>query len=888
MGVVYLGRDPRLNRPVALKVLSGLLAQQPEHLARFEREAKLLASLNHPNIAGIYGVEQTADAQPLLVLEYVPGETLADRIARGPLPVEEALDIARQIAGAVEVAHDGGIIHRDLKPGNVKITPDGQVKVLDFGLAKSGGSPDADLAQSPTFTSVPTAAGVILGTAGYMSPEQARGRAVDKRTDIWSFGCVLYECLTGRRLFDGETISDTIAHILQREPDWSALPAGTSPRVRELLRRCLEKDVRRRQRDIGDVRLELDDALAGRSSAAALPHPGDTGVPRRMSTLWLGVALVLAGAIAGGGVAWSVFGRGRVPADPTVRLSVTFPADLSVRDFQISPDGSRLILRAAPASGTDRRPRLYSRPLDAFEATPLAGTEGVERFTLSPDSRWIAVLMRVNVATGEKRLTKIPIDGSSPPTVLAHWDPKWFDSFIWLEDGDLLASRMETTEQVIFRISSATGAVAAPVKLALPSAGVARTMGRQLRGHGVFVQFDTFGARGYQTNIWLLDPSTGAGTQVLENAAEPVFLDNRYLLFTRDDTLMAAPFDPARGAITGEITALLSGLSSAAGPAEFGLSDNGTLTYVAGAAGVFERTLVVIDGKGNTSPFVPDTGRFAQSLALSPDGALAAVTVLNSTATYETWVADATRATLRRTIAPPKADASGAIWSPDGRSLAYFREGMDGQDGVYVQRVDGVGDARRVLPLPTGEFVWATSWLPDSSALILTRNVAQNRDLVMASMADGGAGLRTLRATPHNEENGVVSSDGRLLAFASNETGQTEIYVATFVNGTLGTPVPVSRGASNRARWAPGTRRLYFCDLANVLTAVDVTGDSVLSASPPRPVQDLAKFRIPTTTWDVFADGRIIGIQRSDTEDALPSINLVFNWTDEVKRRLGR
>jgi WD40 repeat protein len=891
MGVVYLGHDRRLDRPVAIKVLSAALAAHPDHLTRFEREARTLASVSHPNIASIYGVEQTAAGEPLLVLEYVPGETLADRLARGPLGTRDALEYGVQIASAIEAAHDRGIIHRDLKPGNVKITPDGQIKVLDFGLAKGTAGPEGvDMAQSPTFTSPATAAGVILGTAGYMSPEQARGRVVDKRSDIWSFGCVLLECLTGVRAFDGETVSDTIAHILQREPDWSKLPADTPPRVRDLLRRCLEKDLRRRQRDIGDVRLEIEDAL---SDAGALP----SAVPVRVAGGPRATALLVAGALVAGTVLgaglWAGLTRDRAVVAPApLRLTVTFPSNLSVRDYRIAPDGKRLIVRASAIGAADQRVRLYGRPLESYEATPIPGTEGVERFVFSPDGRSIALLVRVDAATGEKRLLKAPIDGSAPPVTLAHWDRRWFDSFIWLEDGDLLLSRSEGNDQVIFRVSSITGEVKPPVKLTLGRSGIVRTLGRRWREDGVFVQVDNFGARGYQTNIWLIDPATGTGTEVVEDAAEPYHLESGHLLFTRGGTIMAARFDAATRAIAGELTAVLSGLDSPVGPASFSLADDGTLTYITGTGGLLVRGMVVLEPQGKIVPFVSDTGRFAQDLALSPDGRRATVTVLNAGATYEIWIADATLGTIRRTIAPATADVTNAVWSRDGQSLAFYREGLDGQDGIHMQRADGSGEVRRIAPSAStqNEFLAPTSWLADASALVVTRSVAQNSDLGLLRLAEGDAVAKyvTLRATPHNEQNGVVSPDGKLLAFSSNESGQMEIYIAPFDGRTIGTPLPVSRGACPRARWMPASRRLYFCDAAGRLMSVDVTLTPALAFTSPSPVHDLGANRLLNTGWDVDPGGRIVAIQRASSEDALPSINIAFGWLAEIRTRLPR
>src|SRR5579871_5245498 len=372
MGVVYLGRDPKLDRPVAIKVLPDAFALNPDNLARFEREAKLLASVNHPNIAGIYGVEDVKN-QKLLVLEYVPGDTLAARLAQGPLPVAEALDVCRQIAAALEAAHDAGIIHRDLKPANVRVTPDGTVKVLDFGLAKGMGpdSASGELANSPTLTHSPTAVGVILGTVGYMSPEQARGKIVDRRTDVWAFGCVLYECLTGRQVFEGETVSDTIARILERDPNLDALPRATPVRVRDLLRRCLEKDPKKRQRDIGDVRLELEDVLASRSSSSNMAVAAPPMRQSRVRGVIASVLLVAAGAIAG----ITVWTLSMSHADPglskPMRLAISIPPSIHALGLDITPDGRRFAVIGVrrQADGTDEpRGEIFVRSIDAADS----------------------------------------------------------------------------------------------------------------------------------------------------------------------------------------------------------------------------------------------------------------------------------------------------------------------------------------------------------------------------------------------------------------------------------------------------------------------------------------------------------------------------------------
>jgi eukaryotic-like serine/threonine-protein kinase len=418
MGVVYLGRDVRLERLVAIKVLPDALAHDAERLARFEREARILASLRHVNIAGIYGLEES-DGRRFLTLEYVEGDTLAQRVDRGALPIEEALDVCRQIAAGLEAAHEGGVIHRDLKPGNVKITPGGEVKVLDFGLAKGGAGnalsgSEANLSLSPTLAATATGVGIILGTAAYMSPEQARGRLVDRRTDIWAFGCVLYECLTGRQLFTGETVSDVLAKILERDPDWEALPPRLPSRARELLRRCLEKDSKRRLRDIGDARIQLEEALVDLKSEASAPpreRRAPATSPGSTRMLAIGAAMAALGAIAGV-AGWSRFGpdsllrhQAKKTFEGVAHVSITLPPDVRFDAMALLPHGKLLAGRGRPrsreGSGAEAVAMIYTRPLDSYDMKPLAGTEGVGLAFPSPDGR--SVFFTAPVTRGPRR-----------------------------------------------------------------------------------------------------------------------------------------------------------------------------------------------------------------------------------------------------------------------------------------------------------------------------------------------------------------------------------------------------------------------------------------------------------------------------------------------------
>ena len=622
MGVVYLARDPRLSRLVAIKVLSGELSRHPDHLARFEREAKHLASLNHPNIAAIYGVEDMetaatssapAEHQRLLVLEYVPGDTLAQRVKFGALPMRESLDYCHQIALALEAAHDNGVIHRDLKPGNVVITPDGQVKVLDFGLAKgsAASASDVDLARSPTFTYSPTAAGVILGTAAYMSPEQARGKPVDKRTDIWAFGCVLFECLTGRQFFQGETVSDTIARILERDPDWSLLPANTPPKVRELLRRCLEKDVKKRQRDIGDVRIELEEAITAQGPARPADAVADRS-RRRSPLIVAAAAILLAGALVGGWFWSGPVSDGRSAASGPIRMAVNFPSTVRVAYAGLSLDGQTLLVAGFPraADGSEeRRPRLYARRLDTYDLKLIPGTEGASSAAMSPDGNWLAFVSTISDQSSQRRISKVRVDGSAPPVALADFDDAWNESVAWLEDGDLLVVSRAGQDASFIRVPTEPGPPKPAMKIDTGSVLVYPSFGNTLPGDkAVFMQVATWGAQGYQQDIWLFDPRSGKAKPFLENAGNVSYVPSGHIVFSRGDTLYGATFDI--GTLEkGPVIALTGGIRTpnSWAPGIFSLSRTGTLAYLPGERVGGDRRLVVTDAGGSaTTPFVAD------------------------------------------------------------------------------------------------------------------------------------------------------------------------------------------------------------------------------------------------------------------------------------------
>jgi hypothetical protein len=584
MGEVYRARDGKLNRDVAIKVLPEAVAEDAERLARFQREAQVLASLNHPHIAAIYGLEKSGNIEAL-VLELVEGETLADRIAGGPIPVDEALGIARQIAEALEAAHGRGIVHRDLKPANVKITPEGKVKVLDFGLAKAltGDRSSPDVTHSPTLTAAATQAGVVIGTAAYMSPEQARGKSVDKRADIWAFGVVLYEMLAGRKAFEGETVSDTLAAVLRADIDWAALPRETPPSVRRVLRRCLDRDPKTRIHDVADARLELDEA----PDTGAVASPAVSASGRRAPFLLALVALALA-TLAG----WWMALRPRpvAAAPPPIRFAVTLPAtdqipfdDMPVLD--LSRDGLRLVF----VSDHDGRHQLFVRTRDRIEPRPVAGTEGASSPFFSPDAQWIAYF-------ADGKLKKVPTEGGVAMTLA---DAPNNRGGVWLGDDSIVYAPDFTSG--LMRVSSRGGKPETltnpdgargerthrwPTYLPGPDAAVLFTIG-MLKGPG---NYD-------DAHIAVWEPATRKMRSVFEGGSMARYAPSGHLIFLRAETLFALPFDAKNRRTTGEPVALNERVSSdpSSGVAYAALGTDGSFAWVPAAGPTTERSIVLTD-----------------------------------------------------------------------------------------------------------------------------------------------------------------------------------------------------------------------------------------------------------------------------------------------------
>jgi eukaryotic-like serine/threonine-protein kinase len=854
MGEVYRARDSKLGRDVAIKILPPSFAANPERLVRFDREARVLASLNHPHIGALYGLENV-DGIPALVMELVEGEDLAQRLARGPIPLAEALPMATQIADALEAAHDKGIVHRDLKPANIKITPEGIVKVLDFGLAKpgSGGSGGPGGAGAQNLTNSPTMVtgtreGVILGTAAYMSPEQARGKVVDKRTDIWAFGCVLYEMLTGRAPFPGETLSDTIAAILEREPPWAALPAATPAGIRQLLMRCLAKDPRRRLHDIADARLELDQA----QSEPAGDADAGPGPPRnRERFLW--AALALATLIGGVAV---VRALRPVPLAPEMRLEISTPTTSDPISFAMAPDGRRL---AFVASG-DGPPRLWVRPLDATTAQPLAGTEGASHPFWSPDGSALGFF-------ADGKLKRIDATGGLPRTLASAQGSR---GGTWNRDGTILFA---PNKGPIHRVPSSGGEIVAVTTID-PPRQVSHRFPEFLPDGRKFLFFVEGSPETQGIYLGALDSSR---TQRLTAAdAAGAYLAPGWLLFLRQGTLVARSLDSTRGELTGDPIPVAApvGLDALLFASALSASGTGIVAYRSGGVGRRQLTWFDRTGKLLGTLGAPDeNGLVAPSL--SPDGrrVVAHRTAQNNT---DIWIFDPAR-TTRFTF-----DASRdlfPIWSPDGMHVA-FDSNRTGYRHFYQKRSDLAGTEMPLLEGPEEKVL--NDWSPDGRFLLYTTpsDPKTGADIWYLPLSGDRQPVAFLR-TSSDERAGQFSPDGHWVAYHSNESGSYEIYVRPFPGP--GGQWQVSTSGGIQARWSPEGKQLYYIAPDGKLMSSSIT----VNGAAVEPGVPVALFQ--TQIWgggtnatqgqqyDVAPDGRfLINIATEDTSAA--PITLLLNW----------
>jgi len=874
MGEVYRARDTKLNRDVAIKVLLPEVANDPGRLARFSREAQLLASLNHPHIAQIHGLED-AGGLHALVMEMVEGPTLADRIARGAIPIDDALPMARQIAEALAAAHEQGIVHRDLKPANIKIREDGTVKVLDFGLAKaldraSGAAVPA--MSSPALGVFPTGAGAILGTAAYMSPEQARGLAVDKRTDIWAFGCVLHEMLTGRTTFPGETASDTIVAILGREPDWAALPAGMPASVRALIRRCLAKDRRQRIADIAVAQFVLDDP------ASAAPIPATIAPPpprwRRMAIpagTWL-IALAMSGAAV-----WFATRTAMLP--PRVsRLLITPPGAAALRvgglnhDFAFPPDGARVVY--VGASGTE----LFVRALDQLDAMPLTGLGAPFAPFISPDGQWIGF------SDGTSALRKVAITGG-PAVTLGRPDGGTRGAS-WGADGTIIFATTNAATG-LQRIAAAGGE---PTVLTRPNraTGEADHVWPEILpgGQAVLFTITALTRRLDQAQVAVLDLRTGTQTVLIRGGSDARYVPSGHLVYSAAGTLRAVAFDIDRLAVVGPSVVVLPHVQTApSGAADVAVAANGTLIYVpgGGAAGAPSR-LVWVDRQGQESPMAAPPRTYVHP-RLSPDGTRVALFILDEE--LDVWLWDLARAMLTRVTFEPGVDMN-PVWSPDGRRLFFTSERAGGRN-LFGQAADGTGAVTRLTASPNAQV--PTSVSPDGTRLVFTEVEMTGGD-VMQLRLDATHAVTPLVQTPFSERNGEVSPDGRWLAYEANDSGRFEIYVRPFPDPSRAV-WQVSTDGGTRPLWARNNRELFYLTATGALMRVGVARGPTWAATTPTKLFE-GRYGpssiFNARTYDVSPDARqflmIKGSAAGDPNATPASMVVVLNWFEELKQRV--
>ncbi len=854
MGEVYQAHDTKLGRDVAIKVLPEAFAHDPERLSRFQREAKMLASQNHPNIATIYGLEQS-NGTSYLVMELVSGETLQERIRRDRLvPVEEALAIAKQIAEALEAAHEKGIIHRDLKPANVKVTPDGKVKVLDFGLAKAFAedTETSDPINSPTLSQAATMHGVILGTAAYMSPEQARGKTVDKRTDIWAFGCVLYELLCGHPAFEGEDVTEILAAVVKTEPDWNRLPEATPPAIRALLRRCLRKDKRQRLQDAAGVRIEIDDELANPSAAgAAAPEKSwQRSIPLSLAAPVAAVLVIVASILA-----WMLKPEPPSQSQNPVHVQVGLPTGDRLQtvnlNVALSADGTALAYVGIHGGVS----QLYVRALDAPEAKAIPGTEGAFSPFFSPDGQWIGFF-------AQGKMKKVPVGGGAPLTVCvsqpggASWGT---DDTIVFSDGSRL-----------FRVSAAGGQ---PKILTTPDLSKGEYSHRypQILPGGKDVLFTALNGFGWdESRIEVLRLNTGERRVLIRGGHTGRFLPSGHLVYYRAGALLAVPFDLTRLEVKGNAPVTVAdGVLQNNGTtgAAYAVSAAGILAYIpALGARQFEQRLVWVDRQGKIEPLAAPARTYSNA-ALSPDGQQVAVTITSGTS--ELWIYDLTRGSLTR-LTSEQGSSINPLWTPDGRRVVY-RSNKAGTWNLYWRPADGSGAEERLTTADESDT--PSSWSPDGKVLAFAKGTRE----IWILPLEGDRKPQPFLRTSSSNMTPQFSPDGHWLAYVSDESGGAQVYVQPYPGP--GRKWQISTDGGTQPQWNPNSRELFYRN-GDTTMAVDVTTSPTFSAGKPRMLyQGLA--------GNVSRDAqRFLAMQPVEPGQPPTQINVVLNWFEELKQKV--
>ena len=872
MGEVYRATDTNLKRAVAIKVLPESVAADAERLARFQREAEVLARLNHPNIAAIYGLERS-NGVTALVMELVEGPTLADRIAQGPIPVDEALTIAKQIAEALEAAHEQGIIHRDLKPANIKVRSDGAVKALDFGLAKalepvSGTRIDATASPTITSPAMMTGVGMLLGTAAYMSPEQARGKAVDRRTDIWAFGCVLYEMLTGKRAFAGDEVSDVLASVLAREPDWTLLPFGLSPVIGTFLKRCLHKERRQRVGDAQSLRLALDGAFE-----TAASHVGQSvGVVQ----LWWQRPLMVSGATAlvailiGGLVARNLW-----PTPTPLRISrfdYYLPQGQQFRNstrsvVAFSPDSRHFVYNATGG--------LYLRTMEDLQGRLILGTEGgLTSPFFSPDGEAVGYeqaneLKRVSISSG----VPIVICATTSALFGASWGP----------DNMILFGQPAGIMRV-----SATGGTP---ELVIKAHEGERVDGPQLLPDRDSVLFSVTTASGTtrwdQAQIVVQSLRTGERKVVLKGGSDARYLPTGHLVYAIGDTLFAVAFDADRFEVKRGPVSLVDGIMRSITPAitsataNYGVSNDGMLIYATGGESLSIGTLVWVDRNGKAASLSERRAAY-RAPRISPDGARVAVAMQTPDGNEDIWVVDVERGTHTRLTSDPTLETL-PLWTPDGTRIVFSSGRAGGGAALYWMPADGSGAAEELTKATTNQ--GATSWLRDSTTLAFY-DVGGTRDIF--TVKPGESPVRFSETAP--EERGpAFSPDGQWLAYSSNETGRSEIYITAYPGP--GGRIAISTGGGRSPRWSSSGREMFYRNGRQMMVVTLNLGPTIRVGTPRVLfdgdfIQELDQ--TSAHNYDVSRDSQrflmVAPAAREPGAEARPRVVVVENWFEELKR----
>ena len=895
MGEVYRARDVALGRDVAIKILPPIFVADPDRLLRFDREARVLASLSHPNICAIHGIADI-NGTPGLVLELVDGRTLAELIAAAAtrrrrtssssaddgahkgMSISEALTIARDVARALEAAHEKGLIHRDLKPANIKITADGIVKVLDFGLAKASAEsvPERDLDAATSGATTVNSHG-LLGTAAYMSPEQARGEPLDKRTDIWSFGCVLYEMLTGRPAATGTTVSDTIAAVLDGEPDWTALPATTPPIIQRLLRRCLEKDPKRRLKDLGDARFDIEDALTSVGDASA--HPAVGGRPAATSRrVWqsFGVAMVLGAVLA---LVW-LRPAPRVAPPELRRVSAELGTDASLVTYQfgqgnsviLSPNGELLAFIARRSGAAARQ--IYVRRLDQLQAAPLAGTDGALNPFFSPDGQWIAFF-------ADGKLKKIPALGGGAVTICAVLNNR---GGAWSEDGRIVFSP-DREAASLWQVSS-SGGEPEPL-IALGDGESTQRWPQMLRGGSAVLFTGNDRPDGFAgANVVVQSLPNGPRTVLVRGAYFGRYLPSGHLLYVNDATLFAAPFDLERLEITGPAAPALQGaaLNMPVGAAEIALSDAGTIAYLPTPqyADNLPAQIDWMNRDGTSTPMRATPARWLHP-RFAPDGQRLALDLFDG-AQHDVWTYDWSRDALSRVTFD---QGGGPVWTPDGRRIVFSSARRGQRSNLYWQHVDG-GEAQRLTDSDRRHV--AGSWDPSGRILAFTEYDTQTGApsiMLLRMEGDNATGWRPAKPTVfiRDADDPMFSPDGRWLAYVAKEPGRGKlaVYVRPFP-GSGGRWQVSSDGGDNPA-WSLTRRELIYAspDQRIMVVPYSANRDS-FQAEKPRLLPN-SRFRplAIARSFDLHPDGDRMALVKAPEAPAHDHVILIFNFLDTLR-----